>query len=682
MASDLRPQAEALLRLTPSRRLTRAVPVGNVIVGGRNAIVVQSMTTTRTADAQATAQQVIELARAGCEIVRVTVPSGPDAAALPEIRRIMARVGVGVPLVADIHFTPKLALEVIEHVEKVRVNPGNFADRKAVGGGDYDDARWQQDIERLYALFAPVADRARERGVALRIGTNHGSLSDRIVHRYGDSPEGMVQSALEFIQICEDRGHRDLIISMKASNTQVMVTAYRLLAETLDRRADAYPLHLGVTEAGGGDEGRMKSSVGIATLLAEGLGDTVRVSLTEDPVHEVPVAYELIARFGREFVVPDLIGAPEVIETRNRLAPARRLAHRVTVGPWIWGGEEVPRVEISLAEGQSALLPSLLMARPSIELADVVVDSETGFEAAVATLARVPKLRAARGITLSGTSKAFLTDAAAVARLKAGVDRVAVIVDPELDDMASMVNVLEPLPVLLLLRLEKLWSATSAQRIVSFAQSLSGLGPRLLAGLSFEAEATHTIEAHRLLAASLDRAGAAVPIVLSDSVFPAEDSRVGMSGRLGALLIDGIGDGVRISMGPDPRHQVHLAHGILQAARCRLERAEYIACPSCGRTLFDLETTTQRIREITEHLKLKIAVMGCVVNGPGEMADADFGFVGWGEGKVALFVGKKLVTRDVPFAEAPAKLVELIKAHGRWAEPEASAVADLEQANN
>ncbi|MFN7965185.1 MAG: (E)-4-hydroxy-3-methylbut-2-enyl-diphosphate synthase [Acidobacteriota bacterium] len=682
MESDLRPRADSLLRLAPSRRLTREVPIGNVVVGGRHPIVVQSMTTTRTADADATARQVIELARAGCEIVRVTVPSGPDAAALPEIRRIMAREGVRVPLVADIHFTPKLALEVIDHVEKVRVNPGNFADRKAVGGGDYDDTRWQQDIERLYALFAPVVDRARERGVALRIGTNHGSLSDRIVHRYGDSPEGMVQSALEFIQICEDRGHRGLVISMKSSNTQVMVTAYRLLSETLDRRGDAYPLHLGVTEAGGGDEGRMKSSVGIATLLAEGLGDTVRVSLTEDPIHEIPVATELIARFALPLDRPELPNAPELVESRNRLAPARRPTNRIMIGPWGWGGEDVPRVEVALEAAQASSLTALLMARPSIELVDIRVDSQAELGSTLQQLARVPKRRVARGITLHGASISILADASSVSRLKANLDRVAIVVDLDNFDLPAMIRTLEPLPVLMLLPVAAPWNATSADRIVTFARALSGHSPAVQAGLIFDPHADNLIEAHRLLATALDRSGAALPIVLNDLPSLAHDPRVGMAGRFGALLIDGLGDGVRVPIIESPSHTVHLAHGILQAARCRLERAEYIACPSCGRTLFDLETTTQRIRDITSHLKLKIAVMGCVVNGPGEMADADFGFVGWGEGKVALFVGKKLVTRDVPFAEAPGKLVDLIREHGRWTDPEPSAVAEAEQSVN
>ncbi len=323
MPSDRPAGAPALLVSRAVRRRAHEVAIGNVTVGGRYPIAIQSMTTTRTADAAATAAQVAALARAGCAIVRVTVPSKPDAEALPEIRRLLAQEGVTVPLVADIHFTPNLALAVVDLVEKVRVNPGNFADRKSLKGEAYDDARWDQDVQRLYELFAPLVDRARERGVALRIGTNHGSLSDRIVHRFGDSPLGMVESALEFVRIAEDRGFDRIVISMKASNPQVMVRAYRLLVDRLDREHRPYPLHLGVTEAGGGDEGRIKSSAGIATLLADGLGDTVRVSLTEDPVNEVPVARELVRQFGLGGTLP-----AAVVETSGSARARRESAGR------------------------------------------------------------------------------------------------------------------------------------------------------------------------------------------------------------------------------------------------------------------------------------------------------------------------------------------------------------------
>ncbi|NJN63935.1 MAG: (E)-4-hydroxy-3-methylbut-2-enyl-diphosphate synthase, partial [Acidobacteria bacterium] len=323
MGSDRSAIETGPITLLPPRRATLEVAIGDVVIGGSRPIAVQSMTTTRTSDAAATAAQIAALARAGCEIVRVTVPSTPDAEALPEIRRILAREAVRVPLVADIHFTPRLALQVVEHVEKVRVNPGNFADKKTLREESYDQSRWDRDVERLNAVFAPLVDRAKELGVAMRIGTNHGSLSDRILHRFGDTPEGMVASALEFVKICEDRGYHALVISMKASNTQVMTRAYRLLAQRLDAQGSRYPLHLGVTEAGGGDEGRIKSAAGIATLLLEGLGDTVRVSLTEDPVHEVPVARELVQLF-----------AVRRIASRrfDRSARLRRCATRSTRG--------------------------------------------------------------------------------------------------------------------------------------------------------------------------------------------------------------------------------------------------------------------------------------------------------------------------------------------------------------
>jgi (E)-4-hydroxy-3-methylbut-2-enyl-diphosphate synthase len=677
MSSEVQHRASRPIRLLPARRRAREVSIGDVVLGGERAIAVQSMTTTRTADAPATAAQIAALARAGCAIVRVTVPSKPDAEALPEIRRILARESVSVPIVADIHFTPTLALAVVEHVEKVRVNPGNFVDKKTLDEGRYDEARWERDVARLHDKFAPLVDRAKELGVAMRIGTNHGSLSDRILHRWGDTPRGMVESALEFVRICEDRGYHDIVISMKASNTQVMTRAYRLLVEHMDAAHEPYPLHLGVTEAGGGDEGRVKSSVGIATLLAEGLGDTVRVSLTEDPVAEVPVAAELVERFG----VPSTRREPsaplvDVIEVRDALDPVRRETARVELVPGVaYGGDEVPRVELTVRPGVE--IEPIEFARPPVEVVDAPAASVDEVGASLDLLAGFRRDDLARAVTLTTpAAREALDDDELRRRIAATCARVGFVVDDaaELDELPDAGP---DAARLIVLRVRAGLADGGAEAVERFGTALAGRGPRLAAALEI-ADPVEWIDAHRLLAAALDRAGARVPIVLQESQGGVGDPRVGTGGRLGGMLVDGLGDAVRLPAGDEPRIPIGLAHGILQAARRRLERAEFIACPSCGRTLFDLEETTARIRELTEHLKLKIGVMGCVVNGPGEMADADYGYVGWGEGKVALFVGRTMVEKDIPFSEAPGRLVELIKERGDWTDPEDAPTRDAE----
>ncbi len=593
MPSD-RPGAPALFVPRAVRRLAHEVAIGDVIVGGRHPVAVQSMTTTRTADAVATAAQAAALARAGCAIVRVTVPSKPDAEALPEIRRLLAQAGVKVPLVADIHFTPSLALAVVELVEKVRVNPGNFADRKSLTGEPYDESRWDDDLQKVYALFSPLVDRAKERGTALRIGTNHGSLSDRIVHRFGDSPLGMVESALEFVRICEDRGFHEIVISMKSSNPQVMVRAYRLLVDRLDREHRPYPLHLGVTEAGGGDEGRIKSAAGIATLLADGLGDTVRVSLTEDPVNEIPVARELVRQFTAPF---ETAGAPprpppiEVIERRDPLDPVRRPAARVEAGPMAFGGDEVPRVELLVPPGGAREAAALLALRPPVEAVDVSVADAAALDAAAAFLAQFPAGVLTRALTLVGPA-AREAAAARRAAWASRVDRLTFVVEDG-EDLAGPVAAAGGLPVALLLRCDGPPDGPAGAAIARFASAVAGLAPGVMAGLELGPAAT-PIESYRLLAACLDRAGSRAPIVLSDRPPAAdEDLRVGVAGRLGSLLLDGIGDAVRMPAGSDPAATAKLLHDVLQAARRRLERADYIACPSCGRTLFELEETTE-----------------------------------------------------------------------------------------
>ena len=661
--------SDAGVVLVPYRRRAREVRIGDVTIGGSHPVAVQSMTNTRTADAAATAAQVARLARAGCPIVRVTVPAREDADALPEIRRILRREGVRVALVADVHFSPRLALAAVEHVDKVRINPGNYAERKRRAGG-YDGAAWDEDVARAREKLEPLVRRARELGVAIRIGVNHGSLSDRITWRYGDTPEGMVASALEFLEMCEDLGHRDLVVSLKSSNTLVMVRAYRLLAERLGEER-AWPFHLGVTEAGGGDDGRIKSAIGIATLLADGIGETIRVSLTEDPVAEIPVARELVRRFARP-LPPGGEGPPraDVIELRDPLDPRRRPAAEVHVGNVPVGGNAPPRVEVVLpttGAGVGEGLARLAALVPPCEAVDLEATRPSEVEAVLAVHRRVGEGGPARCVTLRGEARAAATDPAFRARLTAGVDRLAIVLAPG-EEPAEFLAGVPRLPVLLLLEVEDPLPA-AAEGIVAFARALAGRAPRLLAGLTL-APPVDPIPAYRLLAAALDRAGARVPLVLSlPPAVPGEDPRVRDGGVLGSLLLDGIGDAVRLPGADDPAAVVDRAHRILQGARRRFERAEFIACPSCGRTLFDLEETVARVREKTGHLKLRIAVMGCVVNGPGEMADADYGYVGWGPGKVALFAGRELVVRDVPAEEAPERLVELIRARGDWIEP-------------
>ncbi len=661
--------------LRPARRRSREVRIGDVTIGGLHPVAVQSMTNTRTADAAATAAQVARLARAGCPIVRVTVPGPEDAAALPEIRRLLRREGVRVALVADVHFSPRLALAAVEHVDKVRVNPGNYAERKRRAGG-YDGASWEEDVARVRERLAPLVRRARELGVALRIGVNHGSLSDRMTWRYGDTPEGMVASALEFLEICEDLGHRDLVVSLKSSNTLVMVRAYRLLARRLppDR---AWPFHLGVTEAGGGTDGRIKSAIGIATLLADGIGDTVRVSLTEDPVAEVPVAAELVRRFARPPRREGEGSFPRVpvVELRDPLDPVRRPAAEVPVGERGVGGGSPPRVEIVLPfPVRAERLAALREASPPCEAVDVEVSRPGDAGSVLDALGPAGPGGPARCLTLRDEAREVLADPGRRGRLAAHLDRVGVVLSPG-EDPGPFLADPPRLPLLFLLELgEPLPS--SAEGILSFARALAGRAPRLLAGL-LPGPGVDAIVAYRVLAAALDRAGARLPIVVSlPGARPGEDPRLRDGGVLGSLLLDGIGDAVRLPGGEDPAATVDRVHRVLQGARRRFERAEFIACPSCGRTLFDLEETVARVRARTAHLRLRIAVMGCIVNGPGEMADADYGYVGWGPGRVALFAGRELVARDVPAEEAPDRLVELIRSRGDWIDPPAGAGTD------
>jgi (E)-4-hydroxy-3-methylbut-2-enyl-diphosphate synthase len=677
------------------RRRTREVRVGGLGIGAANPIRVQSMTNTDTQDVKATVEQVERMADAGCEIARVTAPSIRDAEILGEIRGELNRRGVTIPLVADIHFTPNAAMVAAEHVEKVRINPGNYADKKRFEVREYEDSEYLAELERVAQRFRPLVRRCKERGVALRIGTNHGSLSDRIMNRFGDTPLGMVESAVEFLDVCEDEGFHEIVFSMKASNTQVAIQAYRLLAARLAERCPAgddsriYPFHLGVTEAGGAEDGRIKSAIGIGSLLEDGIGDTIRVSLTEDPVRELPVAAALArraeSRWAEDRSAERLAVAGDFVA--DPYAHRRRGSKALSLGPlasFAIGGDEPVRVELDLGalpEDPAARVAKLWFELESLgdrvcEGLEVGIEGEEdlgGLRSWVEALAHqgmgLPlALRLPKGLELA---KEPCRDGSAGDAL-ASVSRWVLPVDLETAPGAIVA------------------AAQAARRAGVCAEwclqgavaEIPGLVDRVLdaaaaSGLSaqvFSSESPRATHAVRALAARLAERGAGdLPLILRYRRGPGAgegDALLEAGIDLGAALCDGIGDAVSIGGFEDSARAVDLAYRVLQGARLRTTRTEYISCPSCGRTLFDLEEVTARIQGRTEHLKgVKIAVMGCIVNGPGEMADADFGYVGSGPGKVTLYVGQEVCARNVPEDEASDRLVDLIRDHGRWIDP-------------
>ena len=579
--------SELPLPFYPERRRSRAVNVGQVGIGGDNPVRLQSMITCDTMDTLACIRESMELADVGCEIVRITAPTVKDARNLEAIRDGLQARGCHVPLVADIHFKPDAALESAKWVDKVRVNPGNYADSKKFAVREYSDEQYAAEIGRIREKFAPLVELCRARGIAMRIGTNHGSLSDRIMNRYGDTPLGMVESALEFARLAREKGYHDLVFSMKASNPKVMIAAYRLLAARLTVEGPDwnYPIHLGVTEAGDGEDGRIKSAVGIGSLLADGIGDTIRVSLTEDSVHEIPVARELV-----QLLAGQGEGWCRAVEfSFDPFSYARRATEKLTIHGVPLGGEEVPRVVVTRQHYDAVAhkLAGLGDFQPELVYEDLpVVEVDPRDGPAMAELAARPE--------------------ACLVTVKDGID----------------------LPV-----------------IAAF---------RLLAAVI---EARHSI----LLKDSLDPQ--------PDAQTPFVGTLLAASARLGSLLCDGIGDAVLLRTEGAPGQSLRLAYNVLQAVGGRIFKTDYVACPSCGRTLFNLQETTARIKAATEHLKgVKIAIMGCIVNGPGEMADADFGYVGGAPGKVNLYVGKKAVRFNIPEEEAVERLVDLIKEQGRWVE--------------
>ncbi len=660
----------------PRRRATRVVSVGDVRLGGDEPIRIQSMTTTDTLDTAGTVDQAERLAAAGCEIVRITAPSKKEAENLGAIRAELARRGVRVPLVADIHYTPNAAMVAAEHVEKIRINPGNYVDKKKFEVREYTDAQYAEEILRAAERFRPLVRRCKELGRAMRIGTNHGSLADRIMNRYGDTPLGMVESALEFLDVCEDEGYHDLVFSMKASNAQVAIQAYRLLAARLEERAPGaagYPFHLGVTEAGDGEDGRIKSAIGIGALLEDGIGDTIRVSLTEDPVKEVPVARAIAARCEARWqhaAPSEDPGAPFVDDPyAHRLRTTRPLGPE----PLALGGRHPVRVELSLGplpsepEVVARSLADALAALPELALEAVSFGSFDHGDPE-----RVPA--AAAAFSAAGLDVPFVIRAemSVAARFAGIADRIvaqagALIEDWEIDEVATAAKQEEtPLE----------WELRTRGDVVPLVDRVLDASARAgLDDFALSVDAERTTHAVRVLTARLRARGAAdVPIVLRHRLDPEQgedDQLIAASIDLGAPLCDGIGDALAVAAEPaDAARALDLAYRILQGARRRTSRTEFISCPSCGRTLFDLEETTARIKARTGHLVgVKIAIMGCIVNGPGEMADADFGYVGSGPGLVNLYVGQECVERHVDSAEADDRLVELIRRHGRWTDP-------------
>ncbi len=658
------------------RRLTREVRVGEVGIGGTNPIRLQSMTTTDTLDTIATVDQCERLVNAGCEILRITAPSLNEARNLSEIARVLRARGVHAPLVADIHFTPRAALVAAEHVEKVRINPGNFADKKKFAVREYTDAEYSREIDRVSARFRPLVQRCKALGRALRIGTNHGSLSDRIMNRFGDTPVGMIESALEFLDVCEDEVFRDVVFSMKASNPQIAIQAYRLLAARLEARAPgepSYPFHVGVTEAGDGEDGRIKSAIGIGSLLEDGIGDTIRVSLTEAPEMEIPVAAAL-ARRGegrwREVVGPGEDPGPPF--PGDSYTHQRRATRSVGPAGFEIGADHPVRVELELGSVPGQARPRAEAIAASLAgLGEIVCEGllvevlDPGDLDALAPFAGA-LVEAGVELPLAVRVEACFADACAGIASRLVVPVGVLVSDDELATTAECAA-RAGTPVEWEFRGREFEIAGLIDRALA-ASSGAGLEEILVS-----VDTPSSVRGTRIAAARLGASGAAdVPIVLRHRRGKIDDSEalVVAAVDLGALLCDGIGDAIALVGVGDARRCIDLAYRILQGARRRTSRTEFISCPSCGRTLFDLEKTTARIKARTGHLRgVKIAVMGCIVNGPGEMADADFGYVGSGPGQVDLYVGRECVARKVSDASADDRLVAIIREHGRWTEP-------------
>lgn len=646
--------------LTAYKRLpTLEVKVGGLLIGSQHPIRIQTMTTTDTMNTAATVAQAIRCIEAGAELVRITAPSKSEAENLLPIKNELRKRGYHTPLVADIHFTPNAAEIAARIVEKVRVNPGNYVDKKKFETLVYTDTEYQAEIDRIRERFTPLVNICKEYGTAMRIGTNHGSLSDRIMSRYGDTPMGMVESAMEFLRIAGDLHYHNIVLSMKSSNPQVMVQAYRLLVQTMQQELGyCYPLHLGVTEAGDGEDGRIKSAIGIGTLLEDGVGDTIRVSLTEDPEFELPVCRDLVKRYTNR-------------EEHTPIPPVDKLPYspfeykrRETIAVDNIGGKQVP-VVVADFRGIQNIQPNDLQAigyqydaiTDKWNIADQAADYIFTEQELPFALPGTLKVITPYESWLQATDKEkyfpYLTQEAYLGNTK--LSPVLNIIDADSG---------KPLPDALL---QKLKTDTTAVLCITATENKHAMP-----------------EVRRMLITLMEQQVQTPVILLSAGKQATPDDRLLQYAiETGALLLDGFGDGIALGINYTPQRTTQdlarinpIAFGILQATRTRISKTEYISCPSCGRTLFDLQETTAKIRAVTNHLKgVKIAIMGCIVNGPGEMADADFGYVGSGVGKITLYRGKEVVKRGLNSEVAVTELINLIKENGMWVETVAATQA-------
>jgi len=621
-----------------SRVNTKAVNIGIVTIGSDFPIAVQSMTTVNTMDTIGSIEESIRMIKNGCELVRLTAPSIREAENLLNIKNGLREAGYNTPLIADIHFTPNAAEAAAKHVEKVRINPGNYADKKKFAELDYTDESYKNELNRIEEKFTPLVLLCKQNNVAMRIGTNHGSLSDRILSRFGDTPEGMVASALEFLDVCKKHDFHNVVLSMKASNTIVMVQAYRLLVAEMLKTGEVYPLHLGVTEAGEGEDGRIKSAVGIGSLLEDGIGDTIRISLTEKPEAEIPVAKKLLLKYSNN---------------QRKLIPIKELS-----GPFYNPFSYTKRYTQTLGRVGGSNVPVVLADLSHIE--QIKPSHLFGF-----------------GYTYSvPLDKWNISDAAA--------DFVYV------GDKKINFELPGTIQVIMSFYTWKKTQRPNCQPLVSKSEAkllhVEQLGfirhdasetdvtylknhPNLIVIL--ESNYANTTQLFRLFFHNLKKHNLINPVVLSSSLVidDPEVYQLWTSSDLGSLYIDGFGDGIWLQSKQSMQHINATSFGILQATRTRISKTEYISCPSCGRTLFDLQETTAKIREKTSHLKgVKIGVMGCIVNGPGEMADADYGYVGTGPGKINLYKAKNVMKKNIPESEAVEALIKLIKENGDWVE--------------
>lgn len=645
-----------------SRFKTREVYIGYIPLGGSNPIRIQSMTTTDTMNTIATVEQTIRMVDAGCEYIRITAPSINEAKNLENIKNELRKRGYDIPLIADIHFTPNAAEIAAKIVEKVRINPGNYADKKKFEQQEYTNEEYDTELERIREKFTPLVKICKEHGTAMRIGTNHGSLSDRIMNRYGDTPLGMVESALEFVRICEELDYHNIVLSMKASNTQVMVQAYRLLVNRMINEGMNYPLHLGVTEAGGGEDGRIKSALGIGTLLEDGLGDTIRVSLTEDPEYEAPVAISLINRYANRKGHNSIIPIDE-----NPVDPFTYLKRKSLELPGI-GGSNHPIVTADFSSYKNISYDDLKDIGYSYDIvtdkwnvsdiaADFIFTGNNNLSFSIPSgLKQIYNYDYWLALTEKKDSYPLFTSADYLTSNK--ISEVLNFVIINFDDLIDD----------------------------GLIKKLKGDNNTVLI---IEAKNDHGMAEQRRFFFELMNKEIENSVIIKRDYknISFNELRLYSSTDLGALLIDGMGDGVWITanrmitgkrenektifVGESQKQFINRTlFGILQAARVRISKTDYIACPSCGRTLFDLQETTEMIRKRTSHLKgLKIAIMGCIVNGPGEMADADYGYVGSGIDKISLYRSKNIVGNNIPSAKAVDSLINLIKEDGNWTDP-------------